>query len=134
MHTGDVKGAGAGRKAAPAPRRRHKRRVVVWAAIVLVLSAIGARVEHQVQQSGLIIGGTESAHEASLSDANFGHRVPIVIDLHGPRKALDAQGPRLVSALERLHGKVLSPWNATGDRHITRPTPHDAVVLADFNR
>src|SRR5947209_14115063 len=147
MHTGDAKGpsrlhargpaakgAGVGREAAPAPRQRHRRRVILWTAIVVILSLGGARVEHSVQQSGLIIGGTESQREASLSDANFGHRVPIVIDLHGPRAAVDAQGPRLVAALERLRGKVLSPWNATGDRHVTRPTAHDAVVLADFNR
>jgi putative drug exporter of the RND superfamily len=113
---------------------RHPRAVLVVAALVLAaLGIIGANVEDRLDPTTLDIPGTDSSRANQLVADHFGDSAPFVILLQGPRPALERQGPELIRALRR-DPKVttLSPWDR-GNVSQLRPTPRQALVLADFH-
>jgi putative drug exporter of the RND superfamily len=113
---------------------RHPRAVLVAAALTLVvLGVIGSGLESRLNPSSLTIPGSQAARANELRRQHFGESAPFAILLQGPRAAIERQGPALVRAL-REDPKVttLSPWDQ-GSVARLRPTPRQALILADFH-
>jgi RND superfamily putative drug exporter len=101
--------------------------------LVSVLGLIGLRVEDKLKPTSLEVPGTESANTERSLQRYFGDSAPFAIVLHGPAKALDQEGPRLIHVLRREHGvTTLSPWDA-GSVNRLRPAPSRCVILVDFH-
>jgi putative drug exporter of the RND superfamily len=112
----------------------HPRRVLVAAlAFLIVLGALGAGVEGKLSPTSLEIPGSSSARANQLLREHFGDSAPFVILLRGPREELDRQGPQLVRVLRRNPAvTTLSPWDV-GSVQRLRPSPREAIVIADFH-
>ena len=130
-----------GRGSAPGKSRsrgsvllRHPRRVLIVALLAIVaLGALGAGVEGKLSPTSLEIPGTPSARANKMLREHFGDSAPFVILLRGPAKQLDRQGPQLVRTLRRNPDvTTLSPWDL-GTVQRLRPTPREAIVIADFH-
>ena len=64
---------------------------------------------------------------------HFGDSAPFVILLRGPARQLDRQGPALIRTLRRNPDvTTLSPWDL-GTVQRLRPSPREAIVIADFH-
>jgi putative drug exporter of the RND superfamily len=108
--------------------------VLVFAAVVLItLGVIGTGVTSRLDPTTLEVPGTESLRGTELLREHFGDSAPFAILLEGPPKAIDRQGPRLIRDLRREpQVTTLSPWD-TGAVQRLRPTPRQALILADFH-
>jgi RND superfamily putative drug exporter len=108
--------------------------VLVAALIFLVgLGALGVGVEGKLSPTSLEIPGTPSARANRMLREHFGDSAPFVILLRGPARALDRQGPALIRALRRNPAvTTLSPWDL-GNVQRLRPSPSQAIVIADFH-
>jgi putative drug exporter of the RND superfamily len=113
---------------------RHPRRVLAVAFVALVvLGILGAGVESKLSPTSLEIPGTSSARANQLLREHFGDSAPFVILLRGPETQLDRQGPQLVRVLRRNPAvTTLSPWDI-GSVQRLRPSPREAIVIADFH-
>jgi RND superfamily putative drug exporter len=113
---------------------RHPRRVLLAAfAILVVLGAIGAGVEDELSPTTLDVPGSEASRANRLLREHFGESAPFVILLRGPEGAIERQGPELVRALRRDPAvTTLSPWDV-GNVARLRPSPREAIVIADFH-
>ena len=102
-------------------------------ALTVALGVLGQGVEGRLTPTSLSVPGTPSARAAGLLRAHFGDSAPFAILLRGPARAIDRQGPALLTALHRDPKlSTLSPWDAQGlDR--LRPSPRKALVLADYH-
>jgi RND superfamily putative drug exporter len=112
----------------------HPRRVLAAGlALLVALGVLGAGVEGKLSPTSLEIPGTSSARANRILREHFGDSAPFVILLRGPARALDRQGPELIRALRR-DPKVttLSPWDR-GTVQRLRPSPRQAIVIADFH-
>jgi putative drug exporter of the RND superfamily len=97
------------------------------------LGALGAGIEGKLSPTSLEIPGTSSSRANGMLREHFGESSPFVILLRGPAKALDRQGPRLVRALRRDPAvTTLSPWDLGAVQRL-RPSPREAIVIADFH-
>lgn len=102
-------------------------------ALLGVLGIIGLGVDDRVKPTSLEISGTDSAKANRLLKEHFGESAPFAILLEGPPKALDRQGPRLIRALREDDAvTTLSPWDR-GQVGQLRPTPRQALIIADFH-
>jgi RND superfamily putative drug exporter len=108
----------------------------VLLAVVLACGALGALglgVEHRLEPTSLIVGGTDSARGQELAEEHFGDSSPFAVLLRGPAAAIERQGPRLVRALRRDPAvTVVSPWDRGGVARL-RPGPRRAIVLLDYH-
>jgi len=113
---------------------RHPRRLLALAFLaIVVLGILGAGVEGKLSPTSLEIPGSSSARANAVLREHFGDSAPFVILLRGPARQLDRQGPRLVRTLRREPGvTTLSPWDLGAVRRL-RPTPREAIVIADFH-
>jgi RND superfamily putative drug exporter len=113
---------------------RYPRAVLAFAAVLLAaLAVIGAGTEDRLDPTTLDVPGTESSHGNQILREHFGDSAPFAILLRGPAKALDEQGPALITALrEDPLVTTLSPWD-TGSVQRLRPTPTKALIIADFH-
>jgi len=100
---------------------------------LVALGLLGAGVEEKLSPTSLEIPGTSSARANRMLREHFGDSAPFVILLRGPERALDRQGPRLVRALRRDPAvTTLSPWDLGAVQRL-RPSPREAIVIADFH-
>lgn len=108
--------------------------VLAVAVVVLItLGVIGTGVTSRLDPTTLEVPGTESLRGTELLREHFGDSAPFAILLEGPPKAIDRQGPRLIRDLRREpQVTTLSPWD-TGAVQRLRPTPRQALILADFH-
>lgn len=107
--------------------------LVAAAAILLTLGLFGAGVEDELRPTSLAIPGSESSRANELLRERFGESAPFVILLRGPERAIERQGPELVRELRRDPGvTTLSPWDIGNVRRL-RPSPREAIVIADFH-
>jgi putative drug exporter of the RND superfamily len=110
--------------------------LVGLAAVLLacaVLGVLGLGVEGKLSPLSLNVPGTAAAEGEELAASHFGESSPFVVLLQGPRKALDRQGPALVSALRHdPAATVISPWDR-GSVAALRPGAGKALVLVDFH-
>jgi RND superfamily putative drug exporter len=113
---------------------RHPRRVLAAALVILVgLGILGAGVEGKLSPTSLEIPGASSARANRMLREHFGESAPFVILLRGPAKALNRQGPALIRALRQNPSvTTLSPWDQGAVQRL-RPTPREAIVIADFH-
>ncbi|HEY8810308.1 MAG TPA: MMPL family transporter, partial [Solirubrobacterales bacterium] len=113
---------------------RYPRRVLAAALLAVVgLGILGAGVEGKLSPTSLEIPGTSSARANNMLREHFGDSAPFVILLRGPAKQLDRQGPSLIRTLRRNPGvTTLSPWDLGAVQRL-RPTPREAIVIADFH-
>jgi putative drug exporter of the RND superfamily len=110
---------------------RHPRAVLAtWLILVAALAVAGARVSEQLHRTNPVVTGSSSGRETTRSSALFGaSNGTLIALLEGSRSALDAGGPRVVSALERIpHVRAVSPWTP-GSAPALRPRPGKAIVL-----
>ncbi|HEY8502451.1 MAG TPA: MMPL family transporter [Solirubrobacterales bacterium] len=113
--------------------RRPRRTLAALAAPIVLLALLGLGLDGRLSPSSLNIPGTEASRANALLEAHFGPSAPFPILLQGPPAALDRQGPQLVRALRAQPGvTTLSPWDR-GDVARLRPSPHSALVVADFH-
>jgi putative drug exporter of the RND superfamily len=107
--------------------------LVVAAIFVGILGIVGGGVEEKLKPTTLTVSGTESARANKMLRGHFGDSAPFAILLRGPAAAIDRQGPELIRAL-REDPKVttLSPWDR-GSLDRLRPSPRQALILADFH-
>jgi RND superfamily putative drug exporter len=110
--------------------RRPRVTLATWGCLTAVLAVLGLGVENRLSASSIQAPGTQSARAAALDHAAFGTNESVPILLRGPARALDRQGPRLVSAL-RARWSVLSPWGPSAISRL-RPDATAAVVLTDL--
>jgi RND superfamily putative drug exporter len=110
------------------------RRVLAAAfAVLAVLGALGIGIEDELSPTTLDIPGSESSRANDLLREHFGQSAPFVILLRGPKRAIERQGPELVRALRRDPAvTTLSPWDL-GNVQRLRPSPREAIVIADFH-
>ncbi len=102
-------------------------------AVLLVLGALGIGIEDELSPTTLDIPGSESSRANDLLREHFGRSAPFVILLRGPERAIERQGPELVRALRRDPAvTTLSPWDL-GNVQRLRPSPREAIVIADFH-
>jgi RND superfamily putative drug exporter len=107
--------------------------LAVAAALLLTLGVIGTGVNSRLDPTTLKVPGTESLRGSELLREHFGESLPFAILLQGPPRALDRQGPQLIRDLRRdPRVTTLSPWD-TGAVQRLRPTPNQALILADFH-
>ena len=107
--------------------------LAVAAAIVGILGVLGSGVEEKLKPTTLTVAGTESARANKMLRGHFGDSAPFAILLRGPAAQLDRQGPELIRALrEDPNVTTLSPWDQ-GSLERLRPSPREALVLADFH-
>jgi RND superfamily putative drug exporter len=113
---------------------RHPRAVLSIAAVLMfALAVIGTGTDQRLDPTTLDVPGTESSRSNQILREHFGDSAPFAILLRGPGKALDEQGPELVSALrEDPRVTTLSPWD-TGSVQRLRPDPGKALILVDFH-
>ncbi|HEU4905277.1 MAG TPA: MMPL family transporter [Solirubrobacterales bacterium] len=113
--------------------RRERRVLAVGLVLLVVLGFIGAGVEEKLSPTSLEIPGTSSSQANRLLREHFGESAPFVVLLRGPQKALDRQGPRLIRSLRRDPTvTTLSPWDVGAVQRL-RPSPREAIVIADFH-
>lgn len=96
--------------------------LLVWAVafVVALLAAPSAR--HHLRVTDLQIPGTPSARAAALTQREFGGTIAMAVLLKGPPALVEARGPAIVRALERIDGvEVLSPWAPGGARVLREP-------------
>ncbi len=97
------------------------------------LGFLGAGVEGKLSPTSLEIPGSASARANNMLREHFGDSAPFVILLRGPARQLDRQGPALVRTLRRNPAvTTLSPWDLGAVQRL-RPTPREAIVVADFH-
>jgi RND superfamily putative drug exporter len=113
--------------------RHPKRTLAVGALVVAALSIFGFSLEEKLNPSTIEIRGTDTNRATAMLNEYFGDSAPFAIFLHGPSKAIDEQGPRLIRVLRR-DPKVttLSPWDRGAVGRL-RPAPNRAFILLDFH-
>ncbi len=114
---------------------RHPRRVLAAVALpIVLLSLLGLGLDGRLSPSTLDIPGTSASKAEAMLREHFGPSSPFPILLQGPAAAIDRQGPALVRALRRSDPRVttLSPWDR-GSVEQLRPTPRQALIIADFH-
>jgi len=98
----------------------------------LVLGIVGLGVEGRLSPLSLSVPGTSASNGETLAESHFGDSSPFVVLLRGPARALERQGPGLVSSLRKQDDvSVISPWDR-GTLRALRPGPHKALVLVDY--
>src|SRR4051794_7397364 len=108
---------------------RPKAVLAGWMAVFGLLALLGLGVESRLHRTDLRIPGSGSDRAAQLVKKTFGDASTLSVLLDGPPRALDAQGPRVAAALDRLpHVTVLSPW-AGGEARALRPGPRRALLV-----
>jgi putative drug exporter of the RND superfamily len=119
---------------ASSPILRHPRWVLACSVLILIVfGTVGFGVEEKLSPTSLEIPGTESSRANRMLREHFGDSAPFVILLRGPQRAIDRQGPPLVRALRRDPAvTTLSPWDL-GSVQRLRPSPRQAIVIADFH-
>jgi len=113
---------------------RHPRRTLAVALVLIaVLVSFGFSLEDRLTPSTLDIGGTPVHRANGILGQYFGDSAPFVVLLRGEPAAIDRQGPDLIRALS-LDPKVttLSPWDR-GQVGRLRPSPREALIIADFH-
>jgi len=113
--------------------RRPWRTLAALAVPIAVLALLGLGLDGRLSPSSLSIPGTEASRANAMLEAHFGPSAPFPILLQGPPAAIDRQGPRLVRALRAEPGvTTLSPWDR-GEVDRLRPSPRQALIVADFH-
>src|SRR4051794_15981234 len=108
---------------------RPKAVLAGWMAVFGLLALLGLGVESRLHRTDLRIPGSGSDRAAQLVKRTFGDASTLSVLLDGPPGALDAQGPRVAAALDRLpHVAVLSPW-AGGEARALRPGSRRALLV-----
>src|SRR4051794_8056634 len=108
---------------------RPKAVLAGWMAVFGLLALLGLGVESRLHRTDLRIPGSGSDRAAQLVKRTFGDASTLSVLLDGPAGALDAQGPRVAAALDRLpRVAVLSPW-AGGEARALRPGPRRALLI-----
>jgi putative drug exporter of the RND superfamily len=103
------------------------------AVVLVVLGFIGTGVEDRLNPTTLDVPGTESSRANEILREHFGDTAPFAILLRGPAAAVDRQGPALIRALRQdPQVTTLSPWDR-GTVAPLRPSPREALILADFH-
>lgn len=114
--------------------RNPRLTLLIAAACVVVLGAIGLGVEGKLSPSDLTIAGTDSERAEGLVREHFGDSAPFAILLEGPRRAVDTEGPQLVSRLRDESGvTTISPWDRGSGVDGLRPSRREALILVDFH-
>lgn len=113
---------------------RYPRTVLaVTAALLIALGVIGTGTDQRLDPTTLDVPGTESSRGNEILREHFGDTAPFAILLEGPAAAIDRQGPELINALRQdPQVTTLSPWD-TGAVQRLRPTPREALIVADFH-
>lgn len=113
---------------------RHPRRVLAGVLLLLIgLGVLGAGVEGKLSPTSLEIPSSSSARANRMLREHFGDSAPFVILLRGPAQELDQQGPALIRTLRRDPAvTTLSPWDLGAVQRL-RPSPREAIVIADFH-
>jgi RND superfamily putative drug exporter len=113
---------------------RYPRTVLAVTAVLLIaLGIIGTGTDQRLDPTTLNVPGTESSRGNEILREHFGDTAPFAILLRGPGPAIDRQGPELIRALRRdPRVTTLSPWD-TGAVERLRPSPREALILADFH-
>src|SRR4051812_12434457 len=108
---------------------RPKAVLAGWMAVFGALALLGLGVEGRLHRTDLRIPGSGSDRATQLVKRTFGDASTLSVLLDGPPGALDAQGPRVAAALDRLpHVAVLSPW-AGGEARALRPGSRRALLV-----
>jgi hypothetical protein len=98
--------------------------VAVLLVVVLACAALGVvglGVEHRLQPTSLIVGGTDSARGQALAEAHFGDSSNFAVLLRGPAAAIERQGPGRRLALGPRSGRLPAPGAAAGDHPARLP-------------
>ncbi|HEX8075012.1 MAG TPA: MMPL family transporter, partial [Thermoleophilaceae bacterium] len=109
----------------------------IWWSAVGVFAVIGLGVGDRLHRTGLGIPGTPADNAGKLEEKHFGPRWPVAVVLDGPPGAVEAQGPVVTRALDRVRGvTVFGPWSGAGGRSTAalRPKPGRALVIATVHR
>jgi RND superfamily putative drug exporter len=109
---------------------RPVRTLVLASCCVMALGLAGLNAESRLHQTSLAVAGTESARTAALLKDHFGDSETFVILLKGPRKAVDAQGKRLLDDLNP-RATTVSPWSREPIGEL-RPTRRSALIFVSF--
>lgn len=103
--------------------------LAIWLVVVVGLGIAGAKIEGQLHLTDPVVSGTSSARAQSLAARMFGEESAFVALLGGNAHELNASGPHIVTALERIPRiSVVSPWLPGGPRDL-RPNPTTAAVV-----
>ena len=104
--------------------------LAVWAIAFAIGLVFASSARDHLQATDLQIPGTDSARAAKLTREEFGGTVAMAILLKGPPRVVEARGPGIVTALERVDGvQVLSPWAIGGTRVLREPRGQALLTL-----
>ncbi len=122
-------------RAAGLVTRRPRLVVVVWFAVLGVLSLQGSGVGEKVASSPIFVQGSEAEQEHTISLREFGSDATVVVLLHGPEAAVDRQGPALVKRLEAIPDTLVnSPWGSGRTIGGLRPERGAAALLVSVGQ
>ena len=108
---------------------RPKLVLAAFAAVVVLLAALGAGVEERLHRQDLTVPGTKSAEAAALAERHFGPAQNLVVVLEGPKTALRKETREIAARLDRMpHVDIVGPW-APGAGKELAPKPTRNVVL-----
>jgi RND superfamily putative drug exporter len=112
---------------------RPRAALAAWCAVIALLGLCAVAVPSHIATASLSVAHSQSAKFDHLYKREFGATLAVPIVLEGPRADLDAQGPKLVSALARIpHARVLSPWSESAAKKL-RPSSTTALVAASID-
>ena len=115
--------------------RHPKSTLAVWVVFAVVMVGIGLNVAGGLSPSVTTVAGSESSRAQTLADQRFGPSVLVPILLQGPKRQLDAQGPKLVLDLSRRPDtRVMSAWSTGSAAASLRPNPNAAMIVASVAR
>jgi RND superfamily putative drug exporter len=107
--------------------------LTTWLAAVAVLAVVGLHIEDKLEPTRLILPNTSVAAWDDLRAGTFGDETVII--LHGPRAALDREGPKIAGGILReFHAPQVSPWGGrSAVAQQLRPEPGTALIITDVS-